>query len=56
VGAWAAQWFDGQVQLKPSTRLRYDFLLRQQVLPTWQQVPLASVSPADVRLGGGPVR
>lgn len=48
VGAWAAQWLAGQVQLKASTRYRYESLLRCQVLPTWERVPLAKVSHADV--------
>ncbi len=48
VGEWAEKWLDAQVQLKPSTRARYAGLLRVQVLPTWQRVPLAAVSHADV--------
>lgn len=48
LGAWAAQWLDGQVQLKASTRARYEGLLRVQVLPTWGAVPLSSVTHADV--------
>lgn len=48
VGAWSAQWLDGQIHLKESTRARYEGLLRVQVLPTWGTVPLASVQHADV--------
>ncbi|MBC8094154.1 MAG: site-specific integrase [Pseudonocardia sp.] len=48
VGEWAARWLDSQVQLKPSTHLRYSSLLRSQVLPAWDRVPLSSVSHADV--------
>lgn len=48
LGAWAAQWLDGQVQLKASTLARYEGLLRVQVLPTWGSVPLSSVTHADV--------
>jgi integrase len=39
---------EAQVQLKPSTRARYDGLLRGQVLPTWERVPLSSVTHAEV--------
>lgn len=49
VGVWAEQWFAGQLQLKPSTRARYESLLRVQVRPTWETVPLSSVSHADVQ-------
>ncbi len=48
VGAWAQQWLDGQVQLKASTRYRYESLLRCQVLPSWETVPLAKVTHAGV--------
>lgn len=48
VGEWSAQWLAGQVQLKPSTLGRYEGLLRVQVLPTWQRVPLSSVTHANV--------
>ncbi|MEU7172813.1 tyrosine-type recombinase/integrase [Micromonospora tulbaghiae] len=48
VGDWAARWFANQVQLKPSTRQRYGSLLRRQVLPVWERVPLSAVTHADV--------
>ena len=48
VGAWAAEWLAGQVQLKPSTRARYAGVLRVQVLPTWERVPLKAVTHTDV--------
>ena len=48
VAAWSAQWLDGQVHPKESTKTRYEGLLRVQVLPTWGTVPLASVTHADV--------
>ena len=48
VGEWATRWLDDQVQLKPSTRQRYAGLLRMQVLPVWEQVPLSAVTHADV--------
>lgn len=48
VGAWIPQWLESQVQLKPTTRLRYEGLVSKQILPTWAKVKLAEVTPADV--------
>ncbi|MET7965601.1 tyrosine-type recombinase/integrase [Micromonospora sp. NPDC005305] len=48
VGAWASQWMAAQVQLKPSTRARYELALRRQILPTWANIPLSAVSYAEV--------
>lgn len=48
VGEWALDWLDAQVQLKPSTRARYRVALERHVFPTWERVPLASVSYTDV--------
>lgn len=48
VGEWAKRWLDNQVHLKPSTRERYASLLRMQVLPVWERVPLSAVTHADV--------
>ena len=48
VGDWAGQWLAGQVQLKPSTLARYELILRKQVLPTWERVPLSKVTFAEV--------
>jgi hypothetical protein len=36
VGEWADRWLAAQGHLKPSTRARYEGLLRVQVLPTWE--------------------
>jgi integrase len=49
VGAWSAQWLEGQVQLKASTRQRYAGLLRVHVDPTWSKIPLSQVSHAAVQ-------
>lgn len=49
VGDWSMQWLAGQVQLKPSTRARYESLLRVHLLPSWRTVPLAGVGHADVQ-------
>ena len=48
VGDWAAQWMASQIQLKPSTYARYELILRKQVLPTWEAMPLSKVTFADV--------
>ncbi|MGW3603300.1 tyrosine-type recombinase/integrase [Micromonospora sp. NPDC005161] len=48
VGVWAAQWMAAQVQLKPTTRARYEVALRRQVFPTWEDIPLSTVSYAEV--------
>ena len=41
----------GQVQLKPSTFARYELILRKQVLPTWERMPLSKVTFTDVGVG-----
>lgn len=48
MGAWAAQWMAARVQLKPTTRARYEVALRRQVFPTWEDIPLSAVSYAEV--------
>jgi integrase len=48
VADWAPRWLTTQGQLKPSTRTRYDGILRVQVLPRWGPVALADVTHADV--------
>ena len=48
VGEWKDLWIKSQVQLKPSTRARYEGLLKVQILPTWANVPLNKVMFADV--------
>lgn len=47
-GDWAARWIGNQVQLKPSTLFRYESLLRNQILPVWERVPLSAVTHTDV--------
>jgi Phage integrase, N-terminal SAM-like domain len=48
VGAWCATWLDAQGQLKPTTRVRYEGIVRRHIAPTWGRVALAEVAPADV--------
>jgi integrase len=44
VGEWSRRWLDTKVDLKPSTKARYDGLLRVNVLPRWRDVRLADVT------------
>jgi integrase len=44
IGAWATEWRNGRVHLKPSTLASYDSLLTTCVLPKWETVPLARVT------------
>lgn len=48
VEVWAQQWLAAQSGLKPSTRYRYESLLRSQVLPRWGSHRLADVTHAEV--------
>jgi integrase len=48
VGAWSSEWLSTQVHLEPSTRRSYELLVRCQVLPTWEGMPLAKVTHAGV--------
>jgi integrase len=49
VGEWAKKWFEGQAQLKPTTRSRYRSILDMHVLPHWSAYHLVAVSHADVQ-------
>ena len=48
IGDYAGEWLRGKVKLKHSTRVSYESLLQQQVLPTWATVPLSGVRHEDV--------
>ena len=48
VGEYAQEWLNGKVRIRPSTRLMYDVVLRNQVLPTWGSVRLDAVRHEDV--------
>lgn len=43
VGDMAAQWLAGKVNLKPTTRARYEDVLRTHILPSWDRVALGRV-------------
>ncbi len=49
LGEWAEKWFEGQAQLKPTTRSRYRGILDGHVLPHWSATRLVAVSHADVQ-------
>jgi integrase len=49
VGAWAQRWLDGQTHLKPTTRARYEGIVRKHIHPKWDRVRLANVSHGDVQ-------
>jgi integrase len=49
VGAWAQRWLDGQGHLKPTTRSRYEGIVRKHLHPTWDRITLANVSHSDVQ-------
>lgn len=40
----AQEWFDSQLQIKPTTRSGYRFALDKHVLPKWGSTPIADVS------------
>jgi integrase len=48
VGVWGRQWLDGRVNLKPKTLHGYESLWATQIKPTWERVPLAAVTNAEV--------
>jgi hypothetical protein len=48
VGEWLPRWLALQVQLKPTTMVRYEGILRRQILPRWGVVPLARIRQSDV--------
>ena len=49
VGTIAAQWRAGKINLKPTTRARYDSVLDVHVLPRWETVPLERVEHGAVQ-------
>ena len=49
VGEVASSWMAGKVNLKPSTRVRYESVLTVHVLPRWQSTPLDRVEYSDVQ-------
>ncbi len=48
IGEYSQEWLRSKVRIRPSTRLMYDVVLRNQVLPTWADVRLDAVRHEDV--------
>ena len=46
--AWSVVRLAGQVQLKPSTKARYELAVTRHILPAWENVRLSDVAYADV--------
>lgn len=44
---WSTRWLAG-LQVKPSTRARYESEVRSRIVPAWGSVPLSGVAHADV--------
>ena len=49
VGEWTDRWLAGQAHLKPTTRERYEGIVRRHVRPRWGTTRLADVTHADVQ-------
>ena len=49
VGAWAQRWLEGQAHHKPTTRSRYEGIVRKHLHRKWDRVMLANVSHGDVQ-------
>jgi integrase len=50
VGEYSEEWLRSKVRIRPSTRLMYDVVLRNQVLPTWGATRLDAVRHEDVSI------
>jgi integrase len=48
IGEWLPAWLALQVQLKPSTMVRYEVALRCQILPRFEFVPLSRITHSEV--------
>ncbi len=49
LGEWADVWLANLVQLKPSTRLGYETIVRAAILPRWANVSLANLTHAGIQ-------
>lgn len=50
VGEWTDRWLAGQAHLKPTTRERYEGIVRKHIKPRWASTRLADVAHADVQV------
>jgi integrase len=48
-GEWADLWLGGKANLAPKSRERAEGIIRAHIKPRWEQVPLASVTHADIQ-------
>jgi integrase len=49
VGAWAEEWYQAQMQLKPTTRGTYRSWLDKHILPRWATTRLSDVTHGDIQ-------
>lgn len=49
VDIWSQRWLAGQIQLKASTRARYEGIVRAHVGPRWGRTRLADIQHSDVQ-------
>lgn len=49
LGEWAREWMATTIHLKPRTRVSYDCVLRQRLLPAFGAVPVAEITQRDVK-------
>lgn len=48
LGEWSKVWLSTKASLKPKTRATYESILTSRVLPRWRDIPLRSISHADI--------
>ena len=48
-GEWVEEWWETAVHLRSATRARYDRDLKLHILPKFKRVPIARITPRDVR-------
>lgn len=49
VSEWAQRWLDAQAQLKPTTYSRDEGIVRNHVLPKWENIHLSDVTHGDIQ-------
>jgi integrase len=48
LGEWAEQWLASQGHLKPTTKARYDGIVKKQIKPRWGNIKLGDVTHVDI--------
>ena len=46
---WATRWLANKTDIRPSSRTQYESLLRNHLIPAFGPIPLAKITPTDVR-------